>query len=77
MKVRSAAGRSFTSTLPARQWIALAADRHDVIQRLREQRVEFALAVRHRGESELPLAAALGIDPEHGQPVPFDLGTQR
>ena len=77
MKVRSAAGRSFTGTKPARQWIARATDGHDVLQRLREQRVEIALAIRHRSQPELPLAAALGVDAEHGEVVALDLGAQR
>ena len=54
-----------------------ATDGHDVVQRLREQRVEIALAIWHRGQPELPLAAALGVDPEHGEAVALDLGPQR
>ena len=53
-----------------------ATDGHDVVQRLREQRVEVALAIWHRRQPELPLTAALGVDPEHGEAMAFDLGPE-
>ncbi len=79
MKVVSAAGRCSGGTLPARQWICAAADRRDVVERLPKQRGEFALAPGHRGEARTrrPPLPGRGVEAEHGEAVPLELGLHR
>ncbi len=53
-----------------------AADGGDVVERLLEQRGEFLLAAGDGGDAELALRqlTGRGVDAEHGQAVPVELG---
>ena len=56
-----------------------AAERHDVIEGLPEQRGEFRLAAGNRRHAEFARRQLSGrrVHPKHGQIVPVDLGPQR